>query len=229
MNHLRQETVGDLAAVMPDVLPVFQRLGVDFCCGGDRPLDRILEEQGLTREQLIQMAEDARMGRATREQQARQADFTRMSPPVLAAYLEDTHHQYLRQVLPEVQELLPAVLKAHGRAHRELFQVAALFGAIRGDLEPHLLKEELLLFPAPGLEDNGRGGLIGELTREHQGVGSLLQRLRKAAGDYLPPADACRSYRHLYALLAEMEADLHQHIHLENNILFRQLAPEQAV
>lgn len=224
MKQLQHETIGDLAVAMPDVISVFRRLNIDFCCGGGQRLDLVLEEQGLSRDQLMAMVGDARRNREVREHQDRRTDFAQMSPPVLAAYLEDTHHQYLRQVLPEIQELLPAVLKTHGRDHRELFEVASLFGAIRGELEPHLIKEELLLFPAPTPGDAGQDSLIGELTREHRKVGALLLQMGEAAGGCLPPAGACHSYRHLYSLLSELEEDLRRHIHLENNVLFRQLS-----
>lgn len=223
MMMIDHKTVGGFAASVPDALPVFHKLGIDFCCGGKRPLREALAEKGLDEDRFTEMVEAEQQSRKRREEQAEQADYTKMSPAVLTAYIEDTHHDYLRQTLPQIGELLLAVLRAHGQNHRELFEVYRLFGSLKADLEQHLVKEEALLFP--GLAASGATGeaaaLAAEIVAEHEAAGELLEKLRSVTHDYAAPADACRSFRRLYALLPELEEDLHLHIHLENNILLK--------
>ena len=147
-----------------------------------------------------------------------------MSSARLSVYIEDTHHAYLREQLPHASELLQMVLNAHGRAHRELFEVYRLFGQLKADLEQHLLKEENLLFPAleeaPGEEDTLQ--LAKEIVEEHESAGRILSRLHEITNDFTIPEDACETYRVAYHLLDAIEQDINQHIHLENNILLKE-------
>ncbi|NLE68534.1 MAG: DUF542 domain-containing protein, partial [Lentisphaerae bacterium] len=142
---MRQDsTVGGVAAATPDALPVFRALGIDYCCGGKRPLAEALAEKGLA---LSDFSDMVQKRAAQAEAAARAKDFPGMSPEVLSAYIEDTHHDYLRRALPRIEQLLAKVLRAHGANHRELFEVSGLFGRLKSDLEQHLVKEEVLLFP----------------------------------------------------------------------------------
>ncbi len=216
-------TVGAIAASMPDALPVFQRLGIDFCCGGKKPLQDALAEKYLNEEQFFGMVEAER---ANRSSNAERTDFTDMSPAVLTAYIEDTHHDYLRRTLPEIDKLMLAVLRAHGKNHGELFEVYRLFGRLKTELEQHLIREETMLFPAlaeAGTQGRNIMALAAEIIKEHEGAGALLEQLHHVTGDFTPPADACQSYRRVYALLPKLEDDLHRHIHLENNILLKNI------
>ena len=216
-------TVGNIAAVMPEVLPVFQDLGIDYCCGGKRPLKEALDEKQLNLDQFLTLVNTRE---AERKTNAGRKDFSAMSPAVLSAYIEDTHHDYLRRALPEIDQLLLKVLRAHGANHRELFQVYTLYGRLKSDLEQHLVKEETLLFPAlakGGALEGDTGRLADEIVSEHEAAGELLRALRETTSDYAVPGDACQTYQKVYALLPELEHDLHQHIHLENNILLKGL------
>ena len=213
-------TVGEIAASKPEALTVFQELGVDYCCGGKRPLKEALDEKRTTTDQFAALV-DAR--EAGRKANAGRTDFTAMSPAVLSAYIEDTHHEYLRRALPEIGELLLRVLRAHGANHRELYDVYTLYGRLRSDLEGHLIKEETQLFPA--LAQAGEAARLAvEIMNEHEAAGELLRALRDATSDYTVPDDACATYVKAYRLLPELERDLHQHIHLENNILLKGVA-----
>jgi regulator of cell morphogenesis and NO signaling len=148
-----------------------------------------------------------------------------MSAPILSSYIEDKHHSYLRQVLPAAAELLETILRVHGKNHRELFEVYRLFGSLKTDLEQHLLKEETMLFPALSQEDSTREDIIGlttEIINEHVAAGDTLSELRTVTKEYAIPEDACRTYQMAYQILEEIEDDLHQHIHLENNILLKE-------
>lgn len=211
-------TIGELAAEKPEVLPVLQELGIDYCCGGKRLLKDALAEKRVSMNDLLARATKRE---AERRDIAERTDFTAMSPAVLTAYIEDTHHEYLRRTLPEIDRLLYATLRAHGGHHRELFQVYSLFGQLKADLEQHLVKEETLLFPALAQGDADAAILASEIEKEHEGAGELLRKLREVTVDYAVPEDACPTYRKVYGLLGEMENDLHQHIHLENNILLK--------
>ncbi len=220
MKIQKNTTVGEVAAVMPGALPVFQELKIDFCCGGKALLLNALGERGVSEGEFLKMVEaqeDAkqRIGDAK--------DFTKMTAEDLTHHIEDTHHDYLRRLLPEIDELFLKVLKAHGGNHPELFEVYKLFGRLKAELSQHLIKEEALLFPALVRGDEA-GALSAEIAAEHDGAGKLLEAMRSVSNDYAVPADACMTYRRVYALLPEMEQDLHQHIHLENNILMKDLA-----
>lgn len=214
-------TVGGMAASVPEALQVFQKLGIDFCCGGKMPLAEALAEKGLNLKKFYELLDAEKAGR---KESTKHTDFTSMSPSVLSTYIEDTHHDYLRLVLPEISQLMLAVIRAHGKNHRELFEVYRLFGQLKTDLEQHLVKEETMLFPAlaqDGTRNQAIRDLAAEIIGEHEAAGELLAELHETTGDFAIPPDACQSYRKVYTLLLELENDLHQHIHLENNILLK--------
>lgn len=153
--------------------------------------------------------------------------FESMSPLVLSTYIEDTHHGYLRKALPKTAELLNVILRVHGKNHPELFEVYSLFGQLKTDLEQHLLKEETMLFP--DFEDSiANKNEILHLTKtiinEHEAAGEILAKLRKVTKEYSLPEDGCETFAKTYEMLEEIEEDLHQHIHLENNILLKEYA-----
>lgn len=151
-----------------------------------------------------------------------------LDPPALARHIVETHHRYLHEELPLLDALAEKVLAAHGRRHPELEDVRNLVRAIHDDLEPHLMKEERVLFPAiealsAGQREFGFGPVaspIRMMELEHDRAGHLLAELRAVAYRYEIPTDACTSYRSLYERLEHLEADTHEHIHKENNVLF---------
>ncbi|NLT12541.1 MAG: iron-sulfur cluster repair di-iron protein [Clostridiaceae bacterium] len=222
MNKIdyQNKSVGELAASRPMSIHVYKQLGIDFCCGGGRPLMVALEEKGVLIEEFDRKLQSIEAERGT----IGQIDFREMSSGQLSSYIEDTHHAFLRDQLPRESELLQMVLNAHGRAHRELFEVYRLFGQLKTDLEQHLLKEENLLFPAlqdaPGEEDTRQ--LAIEIVEEHEAAGEILATLHRITGDFAIPEDACETYRIAYDLLNAIEQDINQHIHLENNILLKE-------
>ncbi len=156
-------------------------------------------------------------------------DWAGMGPVELADHIEATHHAFLHAELPRLDALAAKVAGAHGARHPELVDVRAIYQTLRADLEPHLLKEERVLFPmirelaagaAPAFSCGSIRNPISRMMAEHDTAGDLLATLRSVTGGYVPPADGCASYRTLYAGLAELEADTHLHIHKENNVLF---------
>lgn len=156
------------------------------------------------------------------------ASWTGLAPPALADDILATHHAYLHEELPLLDALAAKVVSVHGERRPELHEVQRLVVAIRDDLEPHLAKEERVLFPAihaiaAGRRDFPFGSVenpIRMMDVEHDRAGELLVELWAATHDYVVPDDACASYRSLYERLAELEHDTHVHIHKENHVLF---------
>lgn len=220
----KSNTIGAVVAELPKSMEIFKEYGIDYCCGGHRLLTDVIKEQNIARDEIytkLQQAEEDRRNRYA----SHENNFKEMSPEVLSAYIEDTHHGYLRKSLPETAELLGVVLRAHGKNHKELFEVYRLFGKLKADLEQHLLKEETLVFPIVGEAENNLKeikALTFEIIAEHEAAGEMLRELRIITKDYQLPEDACETFAKAYEKLEEIEEDLHQHIHLENNILFVQ-------
>jgi len=225
MNSIdRNMTIGSIVAELPESKNIFSEVGIDFCCGGNRPLSAVLEKQKINETVLLE-----RLNQAKEERESgylgQDNNFTQMSPPALTTYIEDKHHGYLRKALPQTAEILGTVLRVHGKNHRELFDVYRLFGVLKTDLEQHLLKEETMLFPALAQISTNREEIIGlttEIINEHVAAGDILSKLRIVTKDYTLPEDACETFDKAYEMLKEIEQDLHQHIHLENNILLKE-------
>ena len=156
-----------------------------------------------------------------------------MAPDVLVDHLELVHHRYVWEELPRLTVLLDKIVSVHGARHPELADVEACFADLRADLEPHVLKEERVLFPMirtlvtsselPSFHCGSLQNPVSVMRREHDAVADLLARLRRLTNDYTPPPDACASYTACYAGLAQLEADTHLHVHTENNLLFPQV------
>ncbi|MEZ5322281.1 MAG: iron-sulfur cluster repair di-iron protein [Microthrixaceae bacterium] len=198
---------------------VFDRLGLDYCCHGTRSIVEASKAAGLdpdlvTSELAVLDAGDT--------------EWATLDPAALAEHIVEQHHRYLHEELPLLDALAAKVLSVHGERHPELAEVRRLVAALREDLDPHLMKEERILFPAIAALAAGQtefpfGSIanpIRMMTLEHDGAGELLESLRSATGDYTAPADACASYQSLYQRLADIEADTHLHVHKENHVLF---------
>ena len=213
-------TLGELVAERPARARVLERAGIDYCCHGDRPLADAAAAAGIDAAALA-----ADLAGVT---DTSGADVDRLGPAELVAHIVATHHAYLHEELPLLDALAAKVLSVHGGRHPELQEVARLVAEIRADLEPHLAKEETVLFPAIDRLAAGPAQFpfgtvanpISVMLREHDAVGDLLERLRAATGGYAAPEDGCASYRLLYERLLELEVDTHRHVHLENNVLF---------
>ncbi len=227
MNAIRPSaTVGQIVAELPQLARVFEDLEIDYCCGGKRPLDDVCRERGLDAEQLVD-----RLAAAAAQSPATEATaWTTTSLAALCDDIQHTHHDYLRSELPRLSAIIAKVVKAHGASHLELAGVEATFAELRAELEPHMMKEECILFPSIRyLETNGRamqfpfGSLanpIRVMISEHDHAGDALARIRQLTENYAVPSGACNTYRVMLEGLATLERDLHLHVHKENNILF---------
>jgi regulator of cell morphogenesis and NO signaling len=138
----------------------------------------------------------------------------------LTEHLESTHHVYLKKALPRLVALMDKVHQAHSPRHPELTRLQTVVENLRADLEPHLLKEEQILFPLIRQLEAAQGP-IRVMRSEHDGAGELLKEMRTLTNVYVVPKDGCQSFQLLYEGLKELEEDTHIHIHKENNILFR--------
>lgn len=215
-----ERTLGDLVAERPARARVLERLGIDYCCHGQRTLRDASESAGLAPEAVA-----AEVEAVTDESDA---DIDRLEPVALIDHILGTHHDYLHEELPLLVALADKVRDVHGSRHPELARMAELVREIRDDLEPHLAKEEQVLFPAiRDWADGERSFPFGTLANpvrmmmfEHDRAGELLEELRAVTSQYAAPADGCASYQTLYARLEHLEADTHRHVHLENNVLF---------
>lgn len=224
-------TVRELAVTMPGATRVFERMGIDYCCGGGRTLADACATFHVPIEEVVRSLEEA--GHTT-PSGVNSLDWRTESLTDLCSYIVDKHHVFTRQELERLEKLLDKVCSRHGENHPELAQLQTLFLALKQDLLPHMLKEEQVLFPYINLMEaaiTNHNNIptpffatvqnpVRMMMSEHDAAGDLLRQMRSIAGNYVPPSDACISYQTLYQALAEFEADLHQHIHLENNILF---------
>jgi regulator of cell morphogenesis and NO signaling len=229
-------TVGQIVTWRPELASVFERLGIDYCCGGQTPLTDACAERGLGVQAVLAALHDA--GGTPPRPSERDWSTTRLTE--LRDHIVATHHAYLNSELPRIAALLDKVVQVHGRRHPELPECRAVFTALRDELESHMQKEERILFPLIAQIEGAQGPVrshcgsvqnpIRVMETEHDSAGTALGQLRELTGGYVPPADACNSYRAVLTGLAELEADLHTHIHKENNILFpRAIQLEEAL
>lgn len=225
-----ERTVGELAAADHRFAGVFHAYGIDFCCGGKKSVSAACEKAGVPVDRVVTDLEAV----AESPRSIQGPDVKNWRPAFLAEYIVETHHHYVRTTAPVLAQYSEKVARVHGATHPETVEVHSVTMELLQELGSHMMKEEGILFPFVGeLEQAAKQGEpvptapfgtarnpITMMEDEHEHAGNLLRRLRELTSGYTPPADACNSYRFLYGTLAEFEADLHQHIHLENNILF---------
>lgn len=226
MSNSSVQTVGQLVARRPEALRVLERYGVDYCCGGDRSVEEACRLAGADPAAVL---DDIDRATAT-SGDSEKTDWLAARLCDLCDHIEQTHHAFLREQLPFLTDLFEKVVTAHGENHPKLVDARETFRELREELEPHMFKEERILFPAVRQTEAANGPIqtpfgsvrnpIAMMENEHAGAGDALRRLRTLTDDYRVPDDACNAYRGLLETLQRLEADLHEHIHKENNILF---------
>jgi len=239
-----EKTVRELALENSAATRVFEKLGIDYCCGGNQTLEQACRAANLPMEQVLDSLEAAqRAPQPGANDNDNDRDWRRESLTDLIAHITRTHHKFVREEIARLGPLFQKVCGVHGKNHPELPRMQATFADLAQELTMHLMKEEMVLFPYVirmeeaviqkepvlpppfGTVQNP----VSMMMHEHDSAGIALRVLRQASTGYTPPPEACASYQALYRALAEFEADLHQHIHLENNILFpRAVAMEKA-
>ena len=223
-------TVAEIATSSMAAVRVFEKFGIDYCCGGKRPLEDVCRDKGLD---PVAVREEIWKSAAGTADQG--VDWNTTPLAALIEHIVTTHHQYLKLELPRLSDRLAKVVRVYGDKDRELLSaLPEIYAALRSELELHMRKEEFILFPAieryenaykagaplPVLPFGSVGNPIAMMEAEHSSAGDALAKIRELSRDYTIPEHACVTYRALLSGLKELERDLHQHIHLENNILF---------
>jgi regulator of cell morphogenesis and NO signaling len=227
------KTVRELALEMPQTTRVFEQLKIDYCCGGRKPISEALSTAGVAPETLTQMLDDVFNGTLP----ALPDDAPQLKDPSsLIDHIVNKHHIFTRSELGRLGQLMEKVAGKHGDSHPELYKMKTIFAELSDELLVHMRKEEAVLFPfIKQMQLSAEGhfpafpppfGTVANPVRmmmqEHDAAGDMLKELRELSGDYTLPEGACPSYTGLFFGLQELEKDLHQHIHLENNVLFDQ-------
>lgn len=225
-----QHIIGEIVTTFPKAGDLFKKLRIDFCCGGNRPLIEAIEERNLSKEEVLE-----KLNGLYNEMKAlneSEIDWKAASYSELIDHIINKHHRYLNEELPQLSPYVTKVLRVHGTNHPHLVRVHKLFNQLKAELEEHTIKEEtdsfplILKFEKEPTKDNHElvKQHVAELEGDHDEAGTIIKEIRDITNDFQPPVGACGTYRLVYQRLEALEADLFQHIHLENNILFPRAA-----
>jgi regulator of cell morphogenesis and NO signaling len=223
-------TIGDIVAEDYRTAKVFEAHGIDFCCGGNVALRTTCKEKGINLNLLTQELETVKSEPVERSQ-----DFSAWELSFLADYIVNVHHGYLNENIEKINAYVRKIAEVHGTNHPEVLEIAVIFTKIATDLVVHLREEEEEFFPAlKRVDSNKKTGIVPaaqdvatikesleRLTREHEEIGDAIHKIRHLAAGYAIPDNVCNTFIVTYRKLKEFEEDLHKHVHLENNILFK--------
>lgn len=226
-------TVGEFVAGDYRTAKVFERYGIDFCCGGKVALSAVCREKGVDPAAILEEIETVKS-----EPLERSHDFAAWGVSFLADYIVTVHHGYLNENTSQIAVYAHKIAEVHGAAHPEVIEIAGIFDRIAADMEAHLREEEEVLFPVvKRIEAAKKKGIaskasdaevlkvsLARLDREHNAIGDAIHAIRDLSHGYTIPADVCNTFALTYRMLKEFEDDLHKHVHLENNILFPKAA-----
>lgn len=223
-----QQNIGEIVNAFPKAADIFKANRIDFCCGGNRPLINAISEQSLNEEELMNEinAEFEKYEASTKDKNWAEAETDEIIEQIL-----NKHHAYLWSELPYIAKLSTTILRVHGASNPELSRVHKLFNTLKMELEDHLTKEETIQYPAIKEYNSSKSkddlkkaiDIIDDLEAEHTGAGDILKELRAVTNDFKVPDGGCETFHLTYQKFEELESDIFQHIHLENNILFPRL------
>ncbi|MGM8215390.1 iron-sulfur cluster repair di-iron protein [Bacillaceae bacterium W0354] len=228
-----ESKTGDIVTQFARASQIFKQYKINFCCSGDVPIGEALERKNLDKDAVLQEIND--LFRTSESERENQIDWTAKKDSVLIDHIIKRHHQYMNEVLPELSTYVTKVQRVHGGNHPELTTVYTLYHQLKDELEHHQYIEEKYLFPEIIEHEKDRTDVdrlkeiidrIHELENEHDGAIRLLSKIREVTNDYKIPPRACNTFTLTYLKLEELESDLFEHIHLENNILFSRLMDE---
>jgi regulator of cell morphogenesis and NO signaling len=216
-------TLGEIVTLRPSLAADLERRGLDYCCHGGRTLTEAARVAGVDAQTVADELSTAHVDEPA-------PGWASLEPAELVDHIETVHHQYLWAELPRIAALVDKIATVHGDRHPELAEVQRLYSELRADLEPHLAREEQVLFPmvrqhaaatdGPQVDTRALAAQIDALASEHETVGELLDELNRVTAGYATPADGCATYAACYRALADLETDTHLHVHKENNVLF---------
>lgn len=222
--------IGEIVAKDIKAAVVFESVGIDYCCRGNRILSEVCQEQSLDIKPIMEKLQAI----SSDVDPSSGIDFNSWSLERLADHVEQTHHNFVRSEIPLLQQRIDRICTVHGARHPELLEVNKLFNETAEELSQHMVKEERMLFPHikaletasnknEKLETPAFGTVsnpIEMMMKEHTDEGDRFVKIAELTNNFTPPADACNTYKVTFQTLKEFEQDLHRHIHLENNILF---------
>jgi regulator of cell morphogenesis and NO signaling len=226
-----EKTVAQLVSEKPGRSRVFQKLNIDFCCKGGRTLTAMCAEKGLALTEVVALleAEDARGGAET-------GNPALLEPAQLTRYIVVTFHDPIRAEAPRLRMMAERVAKVHGDDHPEMIAVRDELAALSAELDSHMMKEEVVLFPAICELFSGAGAAnapvncaIRQMRHEHDDAGASLERLEKLTNGFTPPPGACNTFMALIDGLREFRDAMYRHVHLENHVLFPRVEAHPAV
>lgn len=224
-----EKSIGELVAADYRKAEIFKKFNIDFCCGGKKTLSQVCKEKKLDLLAIEKEIKESDLPVTTNSH-----NYSAWSLSFLTDYIVNTHHTYVKTAIPTLLQYTSKVAKVHGKEHPEVIQIAQLFAEIADELRAHMQKEEIILFPyikqlensqitKSNFDSPGFGSVqnpIRMMEQEHETVGELFHLIGELSSNYTVPEDACSTYKVSFLKLKEFEEDLHQHIHLENNILF---------
>lgn len=222
-------SIGELVASDFRKAEVFRKFGLDFCCGGKKSIKEACKEKGLDITEV-----EKELKAVDNKPKVREDDFNNWELDFLVDYIINTHHKYVLEAIPMLDEFSSKVARVHGESHPEVVLIAEHYNAVANELKAHMPKEEQILFPyiKEMVESKKQGAILNPagfgtienpirmMESEHISAGENMEKIHQLSNSFTPPVDACNSYRVLFGKLEEFEQDLHRHIHLENNILF---------
>lgn len=225
----KETLVSDIVAMNYKHATIFKKYNIDFCCNGNRSINTVCKTNTIDVDTLLaELETNYAIEKDTNTYHTWGIDF-------LSDYICNNHHKYVETKIPEIKHYLDKISKVHGENHPELYQIQKLFHESANELTTHMKKEELILFPYfKKLAKADRGDKmisivsftsvenpIAMMHEEHDNEGHRFRKISELSNHYTPPKDACTTYKVAFSMLLEFEEDLHKHIHLENNILFR--------
>lgn len=229
MDFNGKTRIKDIALANPATRQVLEDAGLDYCCGGGKSLHEACLHANVSSQEIVNRLRENAKDTALEE-------LNWMAAPLyeLTRHICQKHHRYVREAIPRTQGLSNKVATKHGANHTELVDIGKLFAEVGREMIMHMQKEEQILFPyidalerAVNVHDSVEPPFfqtvknpIHAMMKEHDAAGGLVRQIRVLTSEYTPPGDACTSFKALYEALREFEADLHQHVHLENNVLF---------
>jgi regulator of cell morphogenesis and NO signaling len=230
INNLPSARIGDIVAGNYHAAGVFKEFGIDFCCGGGVSLKKACEKRNLDIEHVV-----SKLNLLQSVNESPDQNYNAWEPGYLIGHIEQTHHNFVRTKVPEITAYAAKVAGVHGERHPENVAIHEKFVELSRELLNHLETEEERVFPLIRtiFEARMSGKTIPEdvidslknelhlMEEEHEGAGDVMKEIRELSNQFTPPADACRTYQILYLNLSGFEEDLHKHVHLENNILFK--------
>jgi len=224
---LKELTLGEMVTKDIRVTEIFAKYGLDFCCGSNETFTKACKDK-----QIDKTLIEREISKLNQKNKKNQLNFNNWELDYLADYIVNTHHIFIKNNINIIYDLCKKVAKVHGENHKELIETSALFKTLVAETRPHMFKEETILFPyikklvnsnqnnVPFNQEGTIKNPLRKLMVEHSSVGSITKKIRTLNHSYTLPEDACSTYQLLFTKLIEFEQDLHQHVYLENNILF---------